>query len=202
MKKTPAFGLSMLRSFRFATQYVSSHRACLFHDQGQKSNMPSAPESKRGRRWVIPIAIVLAMILLGILTLRFGSVRILSVVLERQLHVPVQVVEFDLSVFGDSIAVRDLRLGQPEGFGSEAMVTVDKIDLVGWRNVLFSDRRLTALNASDRRHCVNRKNLVKNPAIHDQPDENHHTMQRPASVFFCVESGSDTDHTQHVYPDR
>lgn len=98
---------------------------------------------------MIPIAIVLAMILLGILTLRFGSVRILSVVLERQLHVPVQVGEFDLSVFGDSIAVRDLRLGQPEGFGSEAMVTVDKIDLVGWRNVLFSDRRLTALNASD-----------------------------------------------------
>lgn len=97
----------------------------------------------------MPIALVLPGILLGTLALRFAPAPILSAVLERQLHVSVQIGDLDFSLFGDTISVTDLRLGQPEGFDSESMVTVDRIDLVGWKGVLFADRRLTALNVTD-----------------------------------------------------
>lgn len=82
----------------------------------------------------------------GYLTLRFGSARITSAVLERQLPVPVHLGSLHFSLFGDVVSVTDLRLGQPEGFHSEPMISVGRIDLVGWRGVLFPDRHVTALN--------------------------------------------------------
>lgn len=111
--------------------------------------METGSESKRKKRWVTVILIGLGLIFLGFVVLRFAPARIALIMLERELHVPVQIGSLDVSILGDTISVRDLRLGQPEGFGSDPMVTVDQIDFAGWREVLFPDRRLAALHVKD-----------------------------------------------------
>ena len=111
--------------------------------------MPAGLRSTRARWLLIAGASFLLLLLVGILALRANAVRIVTKVLEQQLKVPVQIGALDFSVIGDTCSVTGLRLGQPEGFGSEPMVSVDRIDITGWRGLVFPDRHMQELRVSD-----------------------------------------------------
>ncbi|MEZ5275045.1 MAG: hypothetical protein R3F07_01540 [Opitutaceae bacterium] len=104
----------------------------------------------RRTRWLlIGGASVLMLLLAGFLALRANAEWIVSKVLEQQLKVPVQIGALDLSVSGDTCSVTGLRLGQPDGFGAEPMVSVARIDIAGWRGAIFPDRHLKELRVND-----------------------------------------------------
>jgi hypothetical protein len=91
---------------------------------------------------------LVALLVIGYVTLRMTAPSLSSTVLEKILHVPVHIGRLELSVTANTITIADIRLDQPEGFEPQPMLSIEKVEVVGWTGFIFGPRHLAEVRVT------------------------------------------------------
>lgn len=98
--------------------------------------------SKTRRRIAIFGGCILILLLASALYVRTVAPSLAAGALERYLMVPVHIDHLEISPFADTIKLTGVRLGQPEGYSDEPMLSAKEVNISGCRGIFSANRRL------------------------------------------------------------
>jgi hypothetical protein len=104
--------------------------------------------SKTGRRLAIIGGGLVVLLIIGYVTLRMTAPGLSSTLLEKTLHVPVHIGRLELSFTANTITIADIRLDQPESFEPQPILSIDKVEVVGWTGLIFGPRHLAEVRVT------------------------------------------------------
>lgn len=91
---------------------------------------------------------LVALLVIGYVALQMTAPSLSRAVLERIFHVPVHIGRLELSVTANTITIADIRLDQPEGFEPQPMLSIEKVEVVGWTGFIFGPRHLAEVRVT------------------------------------------------------